>query len=97
MGEQPIMRAVIDYGYGVANFWGRFPAETVENIFMEHASQCFGIRKSIAGFRLASIEPASFPKVFGVDPEQIALVLDHSGDRIVWNDADNKIKSEWDR
>jgi hypothetical protein len=91
-----VMHAVIDYGYGIAHLWGDFTEETVKRAFYHHANQCFGIRKSIMGFTLDSIEEAALP-----DPwaklDGAATVLKHSGgDTIVWNADGDKIKSEWD-
>lgn len=89
--------AEIDYGDGgTAELWGDFDEMSVERAFMHHANQCFGIRKSIMGFRLISMSGAPIP-----DPwarmEGAATVLKHSGgDTIVWNAAGEKIKSEWD-
>ena len=88
--------ARIDYGYGIAQFWGDFTADNIEQKFMHYANQCFGIRKSICDFKLLLLEPAKFPPVFGVKPNRIAAVLKHSGDTIVWGKKGHKIKSEWD-
>lgn len=91
-----VMHAEIDYGDGAkARIWGEFTAETVERFFRQKANQCFGIRKSIMGFTLDFIEPAELPAPWDRMPGA-AVVLMHSGDVIVWNDADEKIKSEWD-
>lgn len=88
--------ARIDYGdLRPAEFYGDFTAETVERVFMNHANQCFGIRKSVMYFKLLSLEPTDLPhpwkKMRGA-----ATVLKHSGDVIVWNKRGDKIKSEFD-
>jgi len=88
-------RAVIDYGCGIAEFWGSFTKASVERQFMRHANQCFGIRKSIMGFELKSIEPSVLPEPWCL-MTGAATVLKHSGDIIVWNEAGDKIKSEFD-
>jgi hypothetical protein len=90
------MYAMIDYGFGIAQLWGDFTAETVERVFYEHANQCFGIRKSISRCEIKKLEEGEFPEVFGVKPRKIATVLKHSGDTIVWNAKGKKIKSEFD-
>lgn len=91
-----IMVATIDYGFGQARMWGDFTAETVEREFYHRANQCFGIRKSICGFTLRSLEPADFPKIFGVRAERIVCVLMHNGDTIAWGKSGKKLKSEFD-
>ncbi|MFS0710349.1 hypothetical protein [Brevundimonas phoenicis] len=88
--------ATINYGFGIARLWGDFTAETVERVFYKHANQCFGIRKSISCCTVTSIKDDEFPKVFGVKPDRIAVVLMHSGDTIVWGRSGKKIKSEFD-
>jgi len=90
-----MMRADIDYGGPTAVFYGDFTAETVKAEFYDKANQCFGIRKSIMGFRLISIEAAELPEPW-CKLEGAATMLKHSGDTIVWNAAGEKIKSEWD-
>lgn len=92
----PMMKANIDYGEGeTAELWGDFTAETVEDFFMEKANQCFGIRKSIMGFTLESIEQADLPEPWN-RMSGAATVLKHHTDVIVWNDVGEKIKTEWD-
>ncbi len=89
------MHAEIDYGYGKAEIWGTFDADTVERFFTRHANQCFGIRKSISQVVVLTIETGDLP-----DPwrqfEGAAAVLKHSGDTIVWDADGTKIKTEWD-
>lgn len=89
-------RAQINYGFGTATLYGDFDAATVERFFMQHANQCFGIRKSIMRVDVVSIAPCDglpdpWNKLAGA-----ATMLTHSGDTIVWNADGEKIKSEWD-
>lgn len=90
-----IMHAEIDYGYGKAEIWGEFDADTVERFFTRHANQCFGIRKSIAQVDVLFIGQGEIPSPWGLLPGA-AAVLKHSGDTVVWNAAGEKIKSEFD-
>lgn len=90
-----MMKAEIKYGFGTAEFWGEFTAETVERQFYQHANQCFGIRKSISGFTLLSIEEEALPEPWA-QLNGASTMLKHSGDTIVWNAVGDKIKSEWD-
>lgn len=87
--------AEIDYGYGMAEYWGPFNADTVERDFMHHANQCFGIRKSISKFNLVTLCPEALPAPWAKLPGA-TRVLKQSGDTIVWGADDEKIKSEWD-
>lgn len=87
--------AEIDYGGGTAEYWGPFDADTVERDFMRHANQCFGIRKSISQFSIVVLCPEDLPEPW-VKLPSATRVLKHSGYTIVWNSADDKIKSEWD-
>lgn len=87
--------AEIDYGYGIARFWGPFDAETVERNFYRKANQCFGIRKSIAKADIITMCPEKLPDPWAKFPGA-AWVLMHNNDIIVWDDAGDKIKSEWD-
>lgn len=85
-----IMLYVIDYGFGVARLYT--PNTDWEGRFYCLASECFGIRKSIMYAKLLSathITPA-----VKMDGEYERL--EHNGDVIVWNQAGEKIKSEWD-
>jgi len=90
------MYARINYGFGIAQLWGDFNADTVEKAFYKHANQCFGIRKSIMGCTVEELEEREVPKVFGVRSDRIAVVLKHSGDTIVWGKSGKKLKSEFD-
>lgn len=95
--ETTMNEAEIDYGHGMAKMWGDFDAETVRGFFFQHANQCFGIRKSISGFRLISISQAAALPEPWAKMEGATTVLKHSGgDTIVWNAKGEKIKSEWD-
>ncbi|CDO37628.1 hypothetical protein [Novosphingobium sp. KN65.2] len=90
------MYAEIDYGYGTAQIWGDFDASSVERFFMQHANQCFGIRKSIAKVEMTLIGEKPLPMPWA-DLRDASTVLKHSGgDTIVWNSKGEKIKSEWD-
>ena len=87
--------ALIDYGYGVAQMWGDFDSKTVESFFYRHANQCFGIRKSISQCVVRELKKAAFPDVFGVQKEDLAALLKHSGDTIAWGHDGEKIRTEW--
>jgi hypothetical protein len=88
--------AEIHYGTGTAKLWGKFSEANVERFFMSHANQCYGIRKSISGFKLVALVPCeSLPDPWGKFPGA-STVLSHSGDVIVWGADGEKIKSEWD-
>lgn len=89
------VHATIDYGSGVAEFWGKFDRGDAEQVFMHHTNQCFGIRKSIMGFQLLSAEAAPLPEPWA-KLDGAATVLKHSGDTIVWDAVGDKIKTEWD-
>jgi hypothetical protein len=95
--KPPLRFCLINYGFGLASFYGHFPdRESVEQEFYEKANQCFGIRKSIAGYDLLEFqEPLIEPQEF-VDYPTATHVLKHSGDVIVWGPDGEKIKSEWD-
>ena len=89
--------AMIDYGEGVAELVGDFTEDTAEDFFMDHANQCFGIRKSISDFKLLSFEDERGLGDFWSKVEGAKTMLKHSGgDTIVWDDKGDKIKSEWD-
>jgi len=89
------MYAEIDYGYGKAEIWGAFDADTAERFFSTHANQCFGIRKSIAQIVVLFIEPADLPEPWDRF-DGAATVLKHSDDVVIWNADGAKIKTEWD-
>lgn len=90
-------KAMIDYGCGVAELIGDFAEENTERFFMTHANQCFGIRKSITDFKLLSFDSDGELSEFWKTVEGAKTFLKHSGgDTIVWDDAGEKIKSEWD-
>ena len=80
----------IDYGFGTATLYT--PSTDWEGRFYELANQCFGIRKSIMWAHLVRSEDAE-PKYKIVGEYER---LEHDGDLIVWNEAGEKIKSEWD-
>jgi hypothetical protein len=88
--------AIINYGYGKAEFWGQFDQDTVERQFYRFANQCFGIRKSISRCTILQLDEASLPEPWS-KLEGATTVLKHSGgDTIVWDADGEKIKSEWD-
>lgn len=87
--------AKIDYGYGIAKFWGDFDEASCERAFYEKANQCFGIRKSIAGFSIVEMNDSPLPPPWA-SLAGAAWVLRHSGDTIVWDADGEKIKTEWD-
>ena len=84
------MKYVINYGCGRATLYT--PHENWEERFMELASQCFGIRKSIMCTELISESKEFYPHPLDGEYER----LEHNGDVIVWNADGEKIKSEWD-
>jgi hypothetical protein len=88
--------AEINYGHGTAKLWGKFSEQNAESFFMDHANQCFGIRKSISDFKLVALVPCeTLPDPWGKFPGA-TTVLSHSGDVIVWGKDGKKIKTEWD-
>lgn len=91
--------AEINYGFGNARFWGQFKDDKELRIrFHELANQCFGIRKSIAGYEVTKLdlENDELPNPWHLI-EGATTVLKHSGgDTIVWGADGKKIKSEWD-
>lgn len=84
------MLYMIDYGFGVAKLYT--PREDWRSRFYELADQCFGIRKSIAYANLIGEYSESPRDPLPGEYER----LEHNGDVIVWNEAGEKIKSEWD-
>ena len=80
----------IDYGFSTATLYTL--SADWEGRFYELANQCFGIRKSIMWAHLIKKEDAE-PKYKLVGEYER---LEHDGDLIVWNEAGEKIKSEWD-
>ena len=80
----------IDYGFGTATLYT--PSSDWEGRFYELANQCFGIRKSIMWAHLVRSEDAEPKHKIVGEYER----LEHDGDLIVWNEAGEKIKSEWD-
>ena len=89
-------QAMINYGFGVAELIGDFTEETAERFFMKHANQCFGIRKSIADFKILTFDGDAGLNEFWSKIEGAKTMLKHSGDTIVWNSKGEKIKTEWD-
>jgi hypothetical protein len=88
--------AKIDYGDSIAELWGDFTEETVKKEFYRKANQCFGIRKSIMDYTLLEFETdATLPDPWG-KLTGASAILKHSGDTIVWDAENEKIKSEWD-
>ena len=80
----------INYGFGIALLYT--PSEDWESRLYCLANQCFGIRKSIYNPHLIKRENAWPEDMIDGEYERI----EHDGDVIVWNDAGEKIKSEWD-
>jgi len=80
----------INYGWGFATLYT--PSDDWERRFYFLANQCFGIRKSIDEPYLIKAEKGE-PKYMLVGEYER---LEHDGDTIVWNEAGEKIKSEWD-
>lgn len=80
----------INYGFGYATLYT--PSPDWKGRFYSLAEQCFGIRKSIAFANLCKAEKAE-PKWKLVGEYER---LEHNGDVIVWDEAGEKIKSEWD-
>lgn len=85
------MKYYINYGSG-KNAELYTPSEDWESRFYELAGQCFGIRKAIEYAHLIEKEDASPPYLVVGEYERLC----HNGDTIVWNEAGEKIKSEWD-
>ena len=80
----------INYSFGEAKLYT--PSEDWYSRFNELAGQCFGIRKSIGLVQLMSRSDEKPEDPFPGEYER----LEHNGDVIVWNEAGEKIKSEWD-
>lgn len=94
--DHVIRHAVIDYGGGRADFWGHFDEATVQKLFMRHANQCFGIRKSIMRFKVIGLrECTALPEPW-CRIADARIVLKHGGDTIVFGTDGEKLKSEWD-
>ena len=90
-------KAIINYGEGTAELIGNFKKEETENFFMNHANQCFGIRKSISNFKLISFDKKGTLEEPWNLMKGAETMLKHSGgDTIIWDDKGEKIKSEWD-
>lgn len=88
--------ALIDYGFGMAEFWGDFTEDSLQREFMGCANDCFGIRKSISKFEVKKfLAEQSLPE-FWSKIEGAATLLKHSGDSILFDKDGEKIKSEWD-
>ncbi len=91
--------AKINYGgtYDIAELWGDFEEEGCERFFMEHANQCFGIRKSIMGFSLQKFDAdGAMPEPWSKFPDAATMLKHSGGDTIVWDSKGKKIKSEFD-
>ena len=84
------MKYLINYEYGTAVLYT--PREDWEARFYELADQCFGIRKSIGEVKL--INKTNEEPEDKTDNEYERL--EHSGDVIIWDSKENKIRSEWD-
>ncbi len=84
------MLYIIDYGFSLAKLYT--PREDWRARFYELAGQCFGIRKSIAYAILIEERVESPRNPLPGEYER----LEHDGDVIVWNEAGEKIKSEFD-
>lgn len=101
-----MMYAEIDYGGGGrAKIWGEFTEETVVRAFVQHANQCFGIRKSIMQEEVLKVEPVDgLPEPWD-KMQGAAFVLKHNcgggfggmfEDVAVFDADGEKLKSEWD-
>lgn len=92
-----IRRYRVDYGHGIATIWIKESIETQlsEATFDNYAYQCFGLRKSMSGFKILEIETTNEFPGFWNKPE-VACVLKHNGDTIVWGYDGEKIKTEFD-
>lgn len=80
----------INYGFGWAKLYT--PSDDWYNRFRKLASQCFGIRKSIGLVQLMSEVNEAPENPLPGEYERI----EHNGDAIIWNEAGEKIKTEWD-
>lgn len=81
---------IINYEFGIALLYT--PSEDWEGRFYALAEQCFGIRKNIGYVSLLGTGPDDRKKILDGEYER----LHHNGDTIVWNEAGEKIKDEWD-
>lgn len=81
---------LIDYGMGIAILYT--PSDDYEQRFYELASQCFGIRKSIMQCELVRRSEEEPKDKIPHEYER----LEYGGDLIIWNEAGEKIKSEFD-
>lgn len=90
---EPVLHIyTVNYGHGLATMWTT-STEAV-NRFYHLASQCFGIRKSIALVEIRDAQPGEMPKWA---PAGSVEALRHSGgDRIAWDAKGEKTLSEWD-
>lgn len=80
----------IEYGWGIATLFT--PSSEWEERFYYLAEQCYGIRKSIDYAHLLRVDEEEPAQMIPGEYER----LEHHGDVIVWNEAGEKIKSEWD-
>lgn len=80
----------IEYGWGIAVLYT--PSSEWEERFYLLAEQCYGIRKSVEYAALIRAEKEEPRDKLDGEYER----LEHHGDVIVWNEAGEKIKSEWD-
>jgi hypothetical protein len=84
------MKYKINYGFGVAILYT--PNEDWKSRFYNLSDQCFGIRKNVTTAELISQSDEQPKYLIQGEYER----LEHDGDIIVWNEAGEKIKSEWD-
>lgn len=84
------MKYYINYGFGKAELYT--PYKDWYSRFMELASQCFGIRKSIGLVQLMAKTDEKAPNPIPGEFER----LEHNGDVIIWNKDGEKNKTEWD-
>ena len=89
-----VMCYEIDYEYGKAKLYT--PETKIPlNRFYDLANECFGIRKSIGDVKLLNSKESKIPEPWSLLKGAYEM-LEHSGDIIVWNRENEKIKSEWD-
>ncbi len=89
-----VMCYEIDYEHGKAKLYTPETNDPI-NRFYDLASECFGIRKSIGDTELLNSKKSKIPEPWSLLKDAYEM-LEHSGDIIVWNSKNKKIKSEWD-
>ena len=84
----------IDLGFSIARLYTR-ETKSPKNVFLHFANECFGIRKSIMKREIVSTTVSEIQKPWSL-LEGAAVVLQHNGDTIVWDNKGEKIKNEFD-